>query len=142
MISPGFICYHGGTIYFEAYIDSRGYDPEKLFGIGKYNDYSQSWYGYTLTPPVIPEADMPETKLTPDQINCLHKIVTYDNGRHFLELWDDDILEILEDSGHLEVHRPVHDATGIPYGQEHWTVTVTESGYHVATTTTLGVDSK
>ena len=74
---------------------------------------------------------MTETKLTHDQVNCLRKIVTRDNGRHFLELWDDDLVESLEDSGHLEVRRPVHDATGIPYGQEHWTVTVTESGQEV-----------
>jgi len=47
-------------------------------------------------------------------------------GTHFTE-WMDHF-EYLESVGLIAIHRPVHEATGIPYSQEHWTLEVTPLG--------------
>jgi hypothetical protein len=47
-------------------------------------------------------------------------------GRHFTEFsgyWSE-----LEAEGLIEINRPVHDATGIAYSQEHWTLAPTDEG--------------
>jgi len=47
-------------------------------------------------------------------------------GRHFLEFsnhWEE-----LEAAGFIEVTRPVHEATGIPYDSQYWTLCVTDDG--------------
>jgi hypothetical protein len=63
--------------------------------------------------------------LTQDMIDELGTITTRnEQGQHFTaysEHW-----ETLEEDGLIQVTRPVHPATGIPYGQETWTVEVTE----------------
>jgi hypothetical protein len=48
-------------------------------------------------------------------------------GRHFTETVSDADLDALEAAGLIAIERPVHH-TGIPYGQEHWTLEVTEAG--------------
>ncbi len=47
-------------------------------------------------------------------------------GIHFTEWMD--YFEYLESVGLISVHRPIHEATGIPYSQEHWTLEVTALG--------------
>lgn len=47
-------------------------------------------------------------------------------GRHFTETCG--CLGELEDSGLIEIERPVHEATGIPYSQEYWHMAVTDAG--------------
>lgn len=65
--------------------------------------------------------------LSEDAIRELCVLTTRDEaGRHFSET--SDHWESLEDAGMITVHRPVHEATGIPYGQEHWSLEVTEAG--------------
>jgi hypothetical protein len=49
-------------------------------------------------------------------------------GQHFTETADHDVLDQLESLGLLRIHRPIHDATGIPYSSEHWSLEVTEDG--------------
>ena len=62
-------------------------------------------------------------------VGVLGSLCTRDEaGRHFTETADEDDLDALEKLGWIEVHRPIHEATGIPYGPEHWTLTVTEDG--------------
>ena len=64
-------------------------------------------------------------------INSLRTITTKDaSGRHFTEFCPD--WEELESAGLITVNRPIHGATGIPYGQEHWSITVTAEGQRVA----------
>lgn len=63
------------------------------------------------------------------QVPILAVITTRDGaGRHFTERWSWDALEALEADGLLEITRPVHAATGIPYSQEHYSVQVTKDG--------------
>jgi len=47
-------------------------------------------------------------------------------GIHFTE-WMDHF-GYLESVGLVAIHRPIHEATGIPYSQEHWTLEVTPLG--------------
>lgn len=47
-------------------------------------------------------------------------------GIHFTEWMD--YFEYLESVGLISVHRPIHEATGIPYSQEYWTLEVTALG--------------
>jgi hypothetical protein len=47
-------------------------------------------------------------------------------GMHFTEWMD--YFEYLESVGLISVHRPVHEATGIPYSQEYWSLEVTPLG--------------
>jgi hypothetical protein len=65
--------------------------------------------------------------LTLNAIVELCEITTRDSaGRHFTQFsshW-----ELLEKMGFLCVHRPVHQATGLHYGDDHYSVTVTDSG--------------
>jgi hypothetical protein len=70
---------------------------------------------------------MTTTKLTDDQIRELCILTTRDEaGRHFT-VWSEHYAS-LEAAGLVEINRPVHAATGIPYGQEHWTLEVTDEG--------------
>jgi len=67
-----------------------------------------------------------------EQAYILARIVTRDeDGRHFLEVWPWAALRELEEAGLIEIDRPVHEATGIPYAQEYWSVRVTEDGLGV-----------
>lgn len=66
---------------------------------------------------------------TEQQVNILAVITTTDGaGRHFTEVYNWSELAELETAGLLEITRPVHEATGIPYSQEHYSVTVTQDG--------------
>ena len=47
-------------------------------------------------------------------------------GIHFSE-WMDHF-EYLESVGLIAIHRPIHEATGIPLSQEYWTLEVTALG--------------
>lgn len=52
-----------------------------------------------------------------------------DAGRHFTE-WSDHY-ERLEAAGWIRIDRPVHEATGIPYSMDSWSVEVTEEGQEI-----------
>lgn len=52
-----------------------------------------------------------------------------DAGRHFTE-WSGH-WESLEEAGFITINRPVHPATGIPYGQDEWSLEVTQEGQDV-----------
>ena len=52
-------------------------------------------------------------------------------GIHFTEWMD--YHQYLESVGLIQIHRPVHDATGIAYSQEHWTLEVTGLGQKLVT---------
>lgn len=66
---------------------------------------------------------------TQEQVAILAVITTKDGaGRHFTERFASGDLEELEREGLLAIHRPIHEATGLPYSQEHYSVTVTEAG--------------
>ena len=47
-------------------------------------------------------------------------------GIHFTESMDH--FEYLESVGLIQIHRPIHNATGIPLSQEYWTLEVTPLG--------------
>ena len=49
-------------------------------------------------------------------------------GRHFTEIYPADVLATLEELGHIEIDRPVHQPTGIPYSQKYHHLTVTPKG--------------
>lgn len=67
------------------------------------------------------------TNLSDDAIRELCILTTRNEaGRHFTE-WARHC-DALEAAGMVTIHRPVHQATGIPYGMEEWSVEVTEDG--------------
>ena len=67
------------------------------------------------------------SNITDDMIRELCVITTRDAaGRHFTETanyWRE-----LEAEGLIDVHRPVHEATGIPYSSEYWSIEITPDG--------------
>jgi hypothetical protein len=66
---------------------------------------------------------------TEQQVSILAVITTQDEaGRHFTARYDHDALIELEEAGLLAIRRPVHEATGISYSQEYWSVEVTQAG--------------
>ena len=63
--------------------------------------------------------------LTDDDKRTLGTLCTRDEaGRHFTETHSDEWLDRMEAAGYITIDRPVHEATGIPYSQEYWTVQV------------------
>jgi hypothetical protein len=66
---------------------------------------------------------------TSEQVRILATLTTRDEaGRHFSGLYDLAEIEALENDGLIEIGRPVHCQTGIPYSIENWTVEVTDDG--------------
>jgi len=62
-------------------------------------------------------------------VGLLAKITTRDEaGKHFMQLYPYDALQELEKAGLIKITRPVHEATGIRYSEEYWSVEVTEEG--------------
>ena len=62
-------------------------------------------------------------------VGVLGALCTRDEaGQHFTETADPEDLDQLESLGLLRIHRPTHEATGIPYSSEHWSLEVTEAG--------------
>lgn len=71
-------------------------------------------------------------KLTKQARSALAAITTRtEAGRHFTEEFPESVIQILESQGLIEVHRPVHPATEIPYACECWSVEVTPTGLAV-----------
>ena len=53
-------------------------------------------------------------------------------GRHFTHRPGGEQLAMeLEDAGLLEIHRPRHWPSGLQYGEEHWTTSMTQLGHEV-----------
>jgi hypothetical protein len=68
---------------------------------------------------------MTTTQLTDDDKRTLGSLTNRDDaGKHFTERYQDAWLERMEALGLITIDRPVHEPTGIPYSQEHWTVEV------------------
>jgi hypothetical protein len=71
--------------------------------------------------------------VSPEAREALDQLLAFcprtESGRHFTEAfsrWMD-----LEAAGLIEVHRPVHPATGLQYSQEHWDAQLTPQGMAV-----------
>ena len=66
------------------------------------------------------------------QEQILSRITTRDEaGRHFTENYNAGDLAELEAEGLITTHRPIHEATGIPYALEYWSVQVTDAGIEI-----------
>jgi hypothetical protein len=64
--------------------------------------------------------------LTAEEIEILGTMTNRDeSGKHFTEVHSPEFLEKLEKGGWIEIDRPVHEATGIPYSQEYWHLRIT-----------------
>lgn len=70
---------------------------------------------------------MVTTRLSHNAVCELAELTTRNEaGRHFTEF--SDHWEELEAAGMIEVNRPVHEPTGIPYDMQYWTLQVTDDG--------------
>ncbi|MHB8180081.1 MAG: hypothetical protein ACYDDR_04560 [Acidithiobacillus ferrivorans] len=66
------------------------------------------------------------------QEQILSQITTRDeSGKHFTEIYNAGDLAELEADGLITIDRPEHEATGIPYAQEYWSVEVTDAGIEI-----------
>jgi len=75
--------------------------------------FSMGWSGYDLSH---------------EDAQKLGRITTRDeSGTHFTQIYDAEWLNKMETVGYIQINRPIHQ-TGIPYGQEEWTVEVTPEG--------------
>ena len=70
-----------------------------------------------------------ETMSIRDTVNILSTMTNRDEaGRHFTVRYADEVISELESLKLIEVHRPVHEPTGIPWSEEHWHLAVTQAG--------------
>lgn len=66
---------------------------------------------------------------TENQVRILSTLTTRDSsGCHFTSLVSSEDIRSLEAAGLIAVNRPIHEATGIPYSEEHYSVEVTVDG--------------
>jgi hypothetical protein len=66
---------------------------------------------------------------TSDKVAILSTLCTRDSaGRHFTAKFSGDDLAALETEELIVVTRPIHEATGLPYSEEYYSVEVTEAG--------------
>ena len=66
---------------------------------------------------------------TENKVRILSTITTRDSsGRHFTAAVSSGDIAALETDELIVVTRPIHEATGLPYSVEHYSVTVTEAG--------------
>lgn len=66
---------------------------------------------------------------TETQVRILSTLTTRDSsGRHFTSRVSSADIAELEAAGLITVSRPIHEATGIPYCEEHYSVEVTAEG--------------
>ena len=66
---------------------------------------------------------------TSEKVRILSNLSTRDEaGRHFTSRFNSDDIASLEAEGLIEVSRPIHEPTGIPYGEEYYSVSITEDG--------------
>jgi len=63
------------------------------------------------------------------RVYYLSTLTTRDHaGRHFTETYPPDVLDDLEAEGLIVITRPVHQATGLSYDQQYWSVEATDEG--------------
>jgi hypothetical protein len=68
-------------------------------------------------------------KLSKKDAKLLGRLTTRDEaGTHFTQIYDDKFLSRMEKADYIVIHRPIHEPTGIAYGQEEWLVEVTPFG--------------
>jgi len=92
-----------------------------------YELFSMDWSGYDLSH---------------EDAQKLGRITTRDEaGTHFTQIYDVEWLTKMETVGYIKINRPIHQ-TGIPYGQEEWTVEVTPEGIEAGEEMNWGEDSK
>ncbi len=66
---------------------------------------------------------------TENKVRILSTLTTRDEaGRHFTSRVNFADLAALESEGLITINRPIHEATGIPYGEEYYSVEVTTEG--------------
>lgn len=70
------------------------------------------------------------TKMTTEEtVKVLSTMTNRDHaGRHFTERYSEAVLNELETAGLIEIRRPIHQATGLPYSEEYYHLHVTEDG--------------
>lgn len=66
---------------------------------------------------------------TENKVRILSTLTTRDSaGRHFTSRVSSDDIAALEAEELIVVTRPTHEATGLPYSEEYYSVEVTEAG--------------
>ena len=66
---------------------------------------------------------------TENKVRILSTITTRDEaGRHFTSRVNSAALAALESEGLITINRPIHEATGISYSEEHYSIEVTPEG--------------
>jgi hypothetical protein len=97
--------------------DESGFDPES-FEVDGHHLQKHGWAEAVVS-----------HEITDDQIKILCRITTRDEaGIHFTIKYEESDLDVLEEAGLIEVYKPIHEPSNIPYSQEYWQVTVTEAG--------------
>ena len=51
-----------------------------------------------------------------------------EQGRHFTERYSAEWLNRMEAAGLIEISRPIHEATGMPYSQDYWSACASARG--------------
>jgi hypothetical protein len=73
--------------------------------------------------------------ITTELLQVLSRLTTRDEaGRHFTQTVSHDDLAALEADGLIAIDRPAHAGTGLPYGEQEWSVEVTAAGLDLVET--------
>ena len=111
-------------------VDGEGYELTKAQSIEALREFKTTggisgvfayYHGQELEDPNQVNWDGFPEDLTAEEIEALGQLAERsEDGRHFTEVHSPEFLEKLEKGGWIEIIRPVHDQTGIPYSQEYW----------------------
>ena len=117
------------TKYYCPYCDWSGWEPDELAyentpaGRAEFSLDMARFRGDQSGHPCN------NSKITDDMIRDLSAMTTRDEaGQHFTARFDAGHVSALEAAGLITIDRPVHDATGISYDQQYWSVAVTDAG--------------
>ena len=79
---------------------------------------------------------MTSTSLTTaETVRILSRITTRDEaGTHYTRRYGREVLDELSASGYIVEDKPAHEATGLSYSEEYWSVEVTEDGQDLVDT--------
>lgn len=110
-------------------------DGSPLLGeFDSYRDFDsrEAAIGFALAAGYSPTFEDEEASFTADAVRVLSRITTRDeSGTHYTACYGRLELDALIAEGLLVETRPVHEATGLTYSEEYWSVELTESGQNL-----------
>jgi hypothetical protein len=121
-LPPNFVILYDDHI---KYVDDADKILDAIKAVSESDEYGTGLHG-------IQQASEYQAARRQELVQILGVITTKDQaGVHFTENYTRDVLDSLESLGWVEIHKPVHEATGLEYSEENWSLEVTPEGQKV-----------